>query len=253
MKKFLFLFVFVFVFFSLSVETGDTSSVYKILPTSLSKDNALQFPSNFETTLDWRLVLVNSQHPLTREYPVDLGTVQGFSVDTRIVADLTEMLADAKRAGMNLKIYSSHRTFAGSKIAFDRKVSELMGEGLPKSDAVQLTKKWIAPPGESEHNTGLALDIVSTNYFDNHTQLDHAFEGFPEYQWLLNHCAEYGFILRYPKDKQHITQITFEPWHFRYVGRDHAGYMMDEKICLEEYLDILSGKVDSETPAPMTE
>lgn len=92
--------------------------------------------------------------------------------------------------------------------------------------------RWVAPPGTSEHQTGLALDIVSADY----QLLDEKQAETPEQQWLMEHCWEYGFVLRYPTDKSAVTGIGYEPWHYRYVGKEAAREMVRRGVCLEEYL-----------------
>ena len=99
--------------------------------------------------------------------------------------------------------------------------------------------RWVAPPRQSEHNAGLAIDVVSRDYDQVYGDLMHEFEDFPAFTWLSEHCAEFGFILRYPEDKQEITGITYEPWHYRYVGVEHAQKMQELDLCLEEYWDYL--------------
>ena len=105
--------------------------------------------------------------------------------------------------------------------------------------------RWEAPPGTSEHQTGLALDIVSARY----QVLDSAQANTAEQQWLMAHCWEYGFILRYPADKTEITGIGYEPWHYRYVGRETAAAVHESGLCLEEYLQTLPppAKTDTDT------
>ena len=91
----------------------------------------------------------------------------------------------------------------------------------------------MAVPGTSEHATGLAVDIISGQY----TGLDDKQGDTAEQEWLMAHCQEYGFILRYPEEKEHITGVIYEPWHYRYVGKQAAEEIHDQNVCLEEYLD----------------
>ena len=105
-----------------------------------------------------------------------------------------------------------------------------------REKAEQVAATRVAPPGTSEHNTGLAVDILSGDYYNHHGGIEESFEYDAEAIWMKAHCAEYGFILRYPKGKQDITGIIFEPWHFRYVGVEAATYIMENDLTLEEYL-----------------
>ena len=102
-----------------------------------------------------------------------------------------------------------------------------MNQGYDKTTATQKAAQIILPPGTSEHNAGLCMDIIS---------LDVSFENTKAFAWLQNHAADYGFILRYPKNKDNITEITYEPWHWRYVGVEHAKAMNERRLCLEEYV-----------------
>ena len=105
--------------------------------------------------------------------------------------------------------------------------------------------RWVALPGTSEHHTGLALDIVSSSY----TALTRRQEKTAEQQWLMEHCWEYGFILRYPEEKGDITGIYYEPWHYRYVGREAALEIRDSGLCFEEYLAAELMGITEDTPA----
>ena len=100
-------------------------------------------------------------------------------------------------------------------------------------EAYKISSQAVTVPGASEHQIGLAIDIVS----DTYVTLDEGFADTDAGKWLEKHCAEYGFVLRYPKGKEHITSIEFEPWHFRYVGKDAAAIIMEEELCLEEFWD----------------
>ena len=98
-------------------------------------------------------------------------------------------------------------------------------------EAEEKVAYWVARPGTSEHQAGLAVDIVDTNY----QSLDEQQEETPVQLWLMEHCAEYGFILRYPSGKSDLTGVGYEPWHYRYVGEEAAREIMDQGVCLEEY------------------
>jgi hypothetical protein len=110
--------------------------------------------------------------------------------------------------------------------------------GYSREKAEQVAATRVAPPGTSEHNTGLAVDILSGDYYYHHSTMEESFEYDAEAIWMAEHCAEYGFILRYPKGKQDVTGIIFEPWHFRYVGVEIATYIMENNLTLEEYLGV---------------
>lgn len=188
---------------------------------------------------DWRLLLINKQHPVPENYEVELGninTMKGvMQCDARIIDDLLSMLQAAKDDGINLQICSPYRDYAYQEMLFDRKINLYMGAGYSYMEAYILGSQVVTVPGASEHQLGLALDIVSSTY----TALDEGFGDTDAGKWLQEHSREYGFILRYPKGKEYITGIDFEPWHFRYVGVEAATVIMDEGITLEEFVERL--------------
>lgn len=188
---------------------------------------------------DWRLLLINKQHPVPEGYEVELGninTMKGImQCDARIIDDLLSMLQAAKDDGINLWICSPYRDYAYQEMLFDRKINKYMGAGYSYMEAYMLASQVVTVPGASEHQLGLALDIVC----DTYTALDEGFGETNAGKWLLEHSREYGFILRYPKGKEYITGIDFEPWHFRYVGVEAATVIMDEGITLEEFVERL--------------
>lgn len=185
---------------------------------------------------DWRLVMINKQHPIPEDYTFELGTIKGsMKCDARILDDLFAMLQAAKKDGMNLVICSPYRDLNRQEILFERKIKNYMRRGMTYMDAYKVASQAVTVPGASEHQIGLALDIVSASY----TSLTEGFGDTPEGQWLAEHSCEYGFILRYPRDKEYITSIEYEPWHFRYVGRDAAMVIMENGMTLEEFVDSL--------------
>ena len=186
---------------------------------------------------DWKLVLINKQHPIPDSYTFALGaikTIKGqMQCDERIIKELLSMMEAASKDGVNLAICSPYRDLNYQKVLFNRKIKLYMNSGMSYMEAYKITSQTVTVPGASEHQIGLAIDIVADNYQD----LD---EGFAETKagiWLAEHCQEYGFILRYPQGKENITSIEFEPWHFRYVGKEAATIIMDEEITLEEFWD----------------
>lgn len=182
---------------------------------------------------DWRLALIGPGNPLPEEYPLELETLpNGHYFDARAVESLNRMLEDGNAEGLSLMICSAYRSVDLQSDLFERQIGKQQNSGLEYDDAVEAARRVVASPGESEHNLGLAADIVAVSY----QVLDSGFAGTAEGQWLRENCAKYGFVLRYDEDKQDITQIIYEPWHFRYVGVEAATYMMENGLCLEEYL-----------------
>jgi len=181
------------------------------------------------------LLLVNRSHPLPEDYEVTLITLPDNRSRSAEEAyePLMEMLAAGERAGLHMVVCSSYRDADRQKELFDEDVEALMRQGYTYEEAYEETAKETMPPGYSEHSTGLAFDIVAADY----QMLDAGQEQTAENRWLQEHCAEYGFILRYPKGKENVTLINYESWHYRYVGKEAARYIMEHGITLEEYLE----------------
>ena len=181
---------------------------------------------------NWELTLVNLQYRLPEDYkPTLQAAVEGSSVqlDARVAPFYAEMYAAAKADGCTLTPYSGYRTFARQQENFDRKVAYYVSQGLSEAEATAQTQTRILPAGASEHNMGFAMDIVSASA---------DFISTKEFSWLSAHAHEYGFILRYPENKTEITGVMYEPWHWRFVGKEAAAEMQKSGHCLEEYLGI---------------
>ena len=187
-------------------------------------------------TFDWELLLVNKNHKIPENYSMELEELElTHRADKRIVEPLKQMLADARKEGLSPIICSSYRTNDKQKQLYNSKTMEYRREGYSLEDAEEMASYWVAIPGTGEHETGLAVDIVSENY----QMLDEGQEKTQEQKWLIDNSYKYGFALRYPTDKKEITMINYEPWHYRYVGIENATYMKEHDMCLEEYIDYL--------------
>ena len=187
-----------------------------------------------EPSEDWRLLLVNKTTPLPEGFTIPELTqlANGHAVDARAYPDLQQMMDDCRAAGFQPRICSSYRSHEKQIKLFNNKMDRLRAAGTPEEELWDRAAEWVAVPGTSEHEGGLALDIVDVSY----QLLDDAQENTPAQQWLMAHCQDYGFILRYPKDKTEVTGIGYEPWHYRYVGKEAAQEIMSGGLCLEEYL-----------------
>ena len=184
---------------------------------------------------DWRLILVNPTHRLPEDYEVDTCKIvedEVERIDWRIFDDLTDMILDCERAGHSPIIRAAYRTESQQEELFEQKVSQFMDEGETREEAMISAATIVAVPGTSEHQLGLAVDIVS----GDDTVLREAQEDTPTQKWLMEHSWEYGFVLRYPTDKSGMTGIIYEPWHYRYVGHEAAKVMYEQDLCLEEYV-----------------
>lgn len=185
---------------------------------------------------DWKLVLANPTHRLPEDFAITEAPIQGYTMDSRAVGPAKEMIAAARADGIDLLVCSAYRPISSQTRLYNNKVQEYLNQGYSQAEAERITATIVAVPGTSEHQTGLALDIVTPSY----QSLDDGYEDTAAAKWLKANAADYGFILRFPKEKEDITKIIFEPWHYRYVGVDAAKGIMSKGITLEEYL----GKVD---------
>lgn len=183
---------------------------------------------------DWNLTLVNPWNSMTADYEPALTQLRnGQAVDERCYPELQLMMDDCRAAGLSPLICSSYRTWQEQERLFNNKVRNLIRQGLSREEACAEAGKAVAVPGTSEHQLGLAVDIVDIN----NQNLDISQENTDVQQWMMENSWQYGFILRYPADKSDITGIDYEPWHYRYVGKEAAQYIYENEICLEEYLD----------------
>lgn len=211
---------------------SSTSSKVSLVVTSSAPAITAKIPNG-----DWRLIIANKQYPLPESYKINVTYISGgYRLDSRIVDAYNSMISAAKQDGITLKIISGFRTYQGQTTLFNNKVNKYINQGYSREKAKELAAQYVAPPGTSEHLTGLAVDLISTNWYSYNSDLNSNFEKTKEFEWLYNNCAEFGFVLRYPKDKEAITGYSYEPWHYRYVGVEAAKEIMGNKICLEEYV-----------------
>ena len=181
------------------------------------------------TSSDWRLLLVNSTHPLADDYSVDLTELRnGQSVDTRILSDLQEMFDAARSEDIYPIVSDAYRTREDQQTLMDDVIQNYEDEGYSSEEASSKAEQVIAKPGTSEHETGLAIDIAGDDDYDQDT--DSVLE------WMNSNAYKYGFILRYPSGKESVTGAEAENDHYRYVGKEAAKVIHDQGICLEEYL-----------------
>ncbi|MBO5332726.1 MAG: M15 family metallopeptidase [Clostridia bacterium] len=157
------------------------------------------------------------------------------AVDKAAYQPLKDMFAAAKEAGVPLNLVSAYRSIYLQDKLFTRSVNYYKGQGLSEIDAINKANRERTFSGTSEHNTGLGFDILEKGNYN----LTESFENTAQFKWLMENAENYGFILRYDKDKTDITGIMYEPWHFRYVGVEHAKKINELGMCLEEYIDYL--------------
>lgn len=180
----------------------------------------------------WNLAIINTKYPLPDSYaPTLSNAINGSNIqlDSRVSERYAEMYAAAKLSGCVLTPYSGYHSYALQETNYNRKVNFYVNQGISAEEANQKASAQVLPAGCSEHNAGLAMDIVSASSDFINTK---------EYKWLCENAYNYGFILRYPEDKTAITGMNFKPWHWRYVGTQAAKEMKEKNQCLEEYLGL---------------
>lgn len=189
----------------------------------------------------WSTMLVNVWNYMPEGYVPEVRNISNCGADTgkqfdvRAADALEQMLADARAAGYNMYLVSAYRTYDYQVGLYNRKVNEYLNLGYDQQTAESEAAKWVAIPGTSEHCIGLAADIVSSTWYNYNSDLTEDFEDTEHFEWLYEHCADYGFILRFPKNREATTGISYEPWHYRYVGVEAAKYIMENNITLEEF------------------
>lgn len=219
------------------------STIFAFVLTPNKKSKSAQIKPTVTTTAqttkidpnDDLLILVNYNNPIPDDYKPNLVKTAYLEqkIDKRAAKPLEEMVKACRKAGYDPLPCSGYRSKEEQVEILNDKIQEYKNIGFSEADAEKEARKWITEPGKSEHHTGLAMDIIDLDY----QILDEKQEKTATQQWLMKHCWEYGFILRYPSDKKDITHIDSESWHYRYVGKEHAKRMHDTGLCLEEYIE----------------
>lgn len=183
------------------------------------------------------LVLVNASHELDEDYDASLRSICGgrLQASERMYRPLVELLAAAEEEGHQYWIASAWRSREKQQKLVNEDVRRAMDQGMTREKALKETYKETMPAGYSEHETGLALDILCSE----NMRMDQSQKKELGNVWLRENSWRYGFVLRYPEDKEKITGIRYEPWHFRYVGKRAAAYMHENKLTLEEFWERL--------------
>lgn len=189
------------------------------------------FRREADTSFGWNLILVNDDYRIPRNYEVELTELSnGEKVDSRIYPQLQQMFDDARTEGLELFVREGYRTTQDQKNIMNERIQKYQDEGYSRWEAKERAEEYVAEPGTSEHELGIAVDI---NADTSKCSADAV------YTWLANNAYKYGFIKRYPDDKTEITGVNNEPWHYRYVGVDSVIEMQEKGLCLEEYIESL--------------
>ena len=195
-------------------------------------------PPDIDIT-SWEYILANANNSISTYAPPQLETLEGQQFDSRIIDPMKAFIAAARAEGLSVYLSSGYRNYADQEYLYNRKI----GQGYSPEQAATI----VAPPGTSEHQTGLVCDITDRYY---ETKSWDELERTELYKWMSVHCQEYGFIVRYPKDKSgltteeaktSVTGIIYEPWHYRYVGKEAAEYIMGNGLALEEFIALYKG------------
>lgn len=200
-------------------------------PTSLEASSPEE--ENEVPTGDWALILINPTHFLAEDFKVALADFETGQVDARIADTCERMFAHAKKDGVSFQLVDAYRTYDRQNQLYQKKVQSYVDKGYSRVDAEIEAATITARPNTSEHQTGLALDIVSPSY----RVRDGGFAKTEAFLWLKDHAHEYGFTMRYPENKISMTGVIYEPWHWRFVGVEAASSMKESGQCLEEYLE----------------
>ncbi len=197
---------------------------------------------------DPRMVLVNRTNKMPDDYTFTTkecgsSTAINKTLQTEAADAFLAMQAAAAKDGVTIWMQSGYRSVEYQENLYNKKTQYYRNKGLSEADARQQAATIVDPPGYSEHNCGLAADLNSPEY----TTLDEGFENTEAFRWLCAHAVEYGFILRYPKDAELVTEITYEPWHWRYVGPENAALIDQSGLCLEDIVAVLRQAVERQS------
>lgn len=187
----------------------------------LSNTHEIQVPE------EWNLIVVNRWNELPEDYDVELTELSnGQMVDSRIYPYLQEMFDAGRTEDVYPVVREGYRTAEEQQEILDDKIQSYINQGYSQVKAERTAKEWVALPGTSEHQLGIAVDINADKSKCSNEDV---------YEWLAENAYKYGFVLRYPPGKQKITGTSYEPWHYRYVGEEAAKEIYEREICLEEY------------------
>lgn len=223
----------------LGIASGDVSAQVKIIakPKPLPPESTLP-PLYYE-----KLVIANYKNTLSADYVPDnlikipdnytAENYYGIYVSSETFEAYKQLYAGMyKEMQSRMHIISAYRSYAKQSELYNKAVSAYMAQGKTSTEARVLALATTQTPGNSEHQLGNTIDV------SNDTSTDHNYQDTPEGKWLAENAYKYGFIIRYPADKEDVTRIEYEPWHIRYVGVNHAAYMYVNNLCLEEYVDL---------------
>lgn len=206
------------------VDTTETTAE-EVLPTPTPEPTEPPIPPKPDIDINsWEYILANATHSI-QDYAPEVAQFEDVMLDYRIIDAMQAFVDGARNQGLSVIMTSGYRDYYTQTSLFEAKVAEYGEE-----EAATI----VAPPGTSEHQTGLAADITD----DYYEYMNESLENTELFKWMSAHCHEYGFIVRFPKGKEDITGIMYEPWHYRYVGVEAATYIMENNLTLEEFVEL---------------
>lgn len=220
---------------SVDVNKADGNKT-EITETSKEKE---PLPGKYE---DWNLVLVNENHPIIEEPKnlVDIG--DGKLIDERVLPHYNDLAKAAEEANIELVVVSSFRSVSEQEAIVERDTNQYINQGYAEDEARKEAMGYLTEPGLSEHHTGMALDVLEANWYNDGNMLEQEFGETKAGKWLEENVCHYGFVIRYERGKEQLTGINYEPWHIRYVGKENAEYMIANHLSLEEYVEQLKSR-----------
>ncbi len=191
------------------------------------------------------MILVNRDRKVNSDYVgSDLVTYTGaYKLNSTCAAALRDMINAGKKAGYSYTLYSGYRSYSSQHNKYYNKINSHKENGKTEEEAIRLTNQYYAPPGASEHHTGLAADVCIPAIVNKYACLHEAYDQTEEFEWFSANAHKFGFILRYPLGDEDITGYNYEPWHYRFVGTDVATEIYNRNITLEEYVTELESRL----------
>ncbi len=193
------------------------------------------------------MILVNRDHKVSSDYVpsnlVKFSRANYYQLNSTCANALLQLIKAGEKAGYNYTLYSGYRTYSSQYNKYYNKIDYHKGQGKSEEEAIRLTNQYYAPPGASEHHTGLAADVCIPSIVNKYASLHENYDQTAEFRWFSAHAHEYGFILRYRKGDEDITGYNYEPWHYRYVGIEVATEIYNRDITFEEYIEDLESRL----------
>ena len=226
----------------LPAQSAPQEAAASSVPENTAPSNALGLTADEARALlaDPLMVLVNHTNKMPDDYTFDTkecgsATAVNKTLQTAACDAFLAMQKAAAADGVTVWMQSGYRSVKYQTSLYEKKTQYYLNKGYDDAAAKEKAAAVVNPPGYSEHNCGLAADLNSPE----HTGLDEGFENTAAFRWLCEHAAEYGFILRYPQGAEDATEITYEPWHWRYVGPENAAKINASGLCFEDYIAAL--------------